>query len=60
MSSLPKLAKKDKPKFSSNMIVEVFDYNFREEIDRLGRLLEKYNIIAMVSYPKFNSNLTLN
>jgi len=48
MTSKLKYGKKEKQKLSSNMIIEVYEHNFREEIEKLSFRLEKYKFIAMV------------
>jgi hypothetical protein len=41
---------KSKVKFNSNMMKEVWEDNFLEEIQKLSKCLESYKYIAMVFY----------
>jgi hypothetical protein len=50
MTTKPKVGKIDRQKLSSNIIMEVYEYNFKEEIERLSIQLETYQFIAMVGY----------
>lgn len=43
-----KAIKKERPKITNSMVMDVFEENFHEEIERLSLRLEKYNFIAMV------------
>jgi hypothetical protein len=48
MLTKPKTKQKEKLKFNSMMMKEVYEDNFIEEIERLGVYLDTYKFIAMV------------
>lgn len=49
MLSKHQQAKKERQKLTGMMIKEVYEENFREEIEKLSSMLDKYRFVAMVN-----------